>query len=91
MKPSTRIAGVILLCLLPLGAAWAEDGIRALLKEREGKTVTVVLDSGTELTGTVGKIDNGSLKLIQLSGREFYDAVIDLGKVQAVLVRARSS
>lgn len=91
MKTFIRIAGVTLLGLLPLSAAWAEDAIRALLKEREGKTATLLLDSGTELTGIVGKIDNGSLKLSQLSGKEFYDAVIDLAKVQAVLVRARSS
>lgn len=69
---------------------WADhDALHKALKEREGKTATVILASGAELTGTVAKVDEDSVRLSSLSGKEFFDAVIALDKVQAVQFRAR--
>lgn len=70
--------------------AFADGAIQAALKERQGKTATVVLESGTELTGTVSKLDDGAVRLTELSGKEFYDAVVDLDDISAVVMRVRS-
>ncbi|MGQ0528779.1 MAG: hypothetical protein ACT4PG_02990 [Panacagrimonas sp.] len=77
-------------CLLasPLLAA-GDDALVKALKEREGKLATVLLTSGTELTGKVSSVSDDSVKLSELTGKEFFDAVIDLDDVQAVVVRAR--
>jgi hypothetical protein len=73
-----------------IAPAWAADAVMQALKDRQGKSATVVLQSGAELTGTVASVDKDSVRLSGLSGKEFFDAVIDLSKVQAVLYRARA-
>ena len=81
---------VIASVLVAAPVAWAGDSALAkTLKEREGKVATVLLSSGTELTGKVSNVSDDSVKLSELSGKEFFDAVVDLDDVQAVVVRAR--
>ncbi|HKY90529.1 MAG TPA: hypothetical protein VJM11_05785 [Nevskiaceae bacterium] len=70
--------------------ALAETAIEKALKERQGKSATVVLESGTELTGTVSKIDEGAVRLTELSGKEFYDAVVAVEDISAVVMRVRT-
>ena len=65
------------------------DSVRSVLARHVDKKVTLVLVQGTELTGTVKSVGDGVVHLSELSGREFYDAVVDLQKVSAVLVRVR--
>lgn len=78
-----------LLAMTALGANAGDSALAKALKEREGKTATVVLSSGAEMTGKVASVSDDSVKLSELSGKEFFDAVIDLDHVQAVMVRAR--
>ena len=68
----------------------ADGPIQTTLKERQGKTATVVLEGGTELTGTVSKVEDGAVRLTELSGKDYYDAVVDLDDVMAVVIRVRS-
>ena len=70
--------------------ALADGPIQTALKERQGKTATVVLAGGNELTGTVSKVDDGAVRLTELSGKEYYDAVVDLDDVAAVVMLVRS-
>jgi hypothetical protein len=49
----------------------------------------VVLSGGTEITGKVENVGNNTLRLSQLSGKDYFDAVIDLDDVSAVIFRAR--
>ena len=75
-----------------LSASAAQAGDSAVyeaLKVQQGKRATVVLTSGTELSGKVASLSQDSVKLAELSGKEFFDAVIDLDHVQAVIYRAR--
>jgi hypothetical protein len=65
------------------------DTVRTLLARQMDKKVTVVLAQGQELTGTVRSVGDGVLHLSELSGRDFYDAVVDLQKIAAVLVKVR--
>lgn len=89
MNVVIRLIAAGLLMMSATGALAGDDAIAKALKEREGKSATVVLASGTELTGKVSAVSDGSVKLSELSGKEFFDAVIDLDHVQAVVVRAR--
>ena len=78
------------------GAAWAAelkvaptDTVESVLAAQKGKRVTLRLRSGQETTGTVAM---ASAKLVQLSavaGKEFYDAVVPLEAIEAVLVRTK--
>lgn len=63
------------------------DTIQKQIAAHKGKKLTVRLQSGEELTGTVKEATNELLHLGELSGKEFFDAVIDISKVSAILVR----
>ena len=67
-----------------------QDTIGAVLKRLEGRTVKLRLaGSPDELTGKVLKVGKDLVQLGELSGREFYDALIRLDQVSAVVVQAR--
>ncbi len=65
------------------------DAIHEALKSRSGKAATVMLSSGKELTGKVDDVTEDSVRLRELSGKEFFDAVIDLNRIEAVIFRVR--
>ena len=67
----------------------ANDSIQTVLAARKGKSVTVRLGGGQELTGTVREATGKLVVLGALSGREFFDAAIPLEKIEAVLVRTK--
>ena len=69
------------------GAVPANASIASALSANVGKSVTVRLSAGEELTGVLRAVNDTALVLGQLSGREFFDAVIALHAVQAVIVR----
>lgn len=89
MKLRSGVFCGALLALLTFGASAGEKALMKALQEREGKRATVVLNSGVEMTGVVASVSDDAVRLSELSGREFFDAVIDLDKVQAVVVRVR--
>lgn len=59
------------------------------LRSHIGKTVTVVLSSGKELTGKVKGVDRDFLHLEALTGKEFYDALVRLDHISAVIAKLR--
>lgn len=59
------------------------------LRAPQGKRATAVHASGLELAGKVASLTQGSVKLAERSGRESFDAVVDLEPVQPVVYRAR--
>lgn len=83
-------AAVILGSMLLAPAAWAGgDDVKALLQSHSGKTVTLRLADGGELTGKVGKVGGELVQLGELSGKEFYDAAVKIDDIEAVIFRAR--
>lgn len=74
---------------LPIAAMAGDDAIAKTLKSLDGKRATLLLSSGTELSGKVADPTGDSVKLVELSNKDFYDAVVDLDQVQAVVYRAR--
>ncbi|MFZ1827519.1 MAG: hypothetical protein WAW42_01850 [Candidatus Competibacteraceae bacterium] len=65
------------------------DTLESLLSAQQGKKVTIRLGSGEELSGTVKAVNGSLVQLSELSGKEFYDAIIAIPRIVAVIVRAK--
>ena len=66
------------------------DTVKVILERHLGKRVAVVLSTGQEMSGVVTKVTRDVLHLSELTGREFYDAVVPLDRINAVVIRVRS-
>ena len=67
----------------------ASDTMESVLKAQQGKRVTLKIGPGDEITGTVKAVTPQLVQLAEISGREFFDAAVDLKSVKAVMVRTR--
>lgn len=67
----------------------AADTVKTVLQRQTGKRVSVVLPSGPELSGVVTRVGDNVVHLSEISGREFFDAVVSLDRISAVVIRAR--
>jgi len=67
----------------------AEDTVRTVLERSVGRRVELVLVSGEKLSGVVARLTAGLVHLEKLSGREFYDALVHIDRIDAVIVRMR--
>jgi hypothetical protein len=65
------------------------DSIQKVLEDRTGKRVTLRLQGNEELTGKVRAVTKELVQLGELSGREFFDAVVEISKISAVVVRVK--
>jgi hypothetical protein len=65
-----------------------DDTVRSVLAAHVGKRVTLKLDAD-ELTGIVRSVGDHTVHLGELTGKEFFDAVVDLDEVSAVLIRVK--
>lgn len=89
------IAAILLgaACIAPVAAADLDvkpgDTIETLLNAQKGKRVTLKTRSGQEVTGTVKFVSNRLVQVTQVSGKEFFDAVVPLDAVETVLVRVK--
>ena len=66
-------------------------GMKEILASYEGKRVAVRLDSGEEVEAIVTTVGDQLVHFSKLSKRDFYDAVVRLDKINAVIFRARSN
>ena len=89
------LAGALVLVSSPLHAQEAKltvEGsapLRDTLKSRIGTKVLLRLVAGEEIGGTVRQVGDTAVQLSEVTGREFYDAVIRIEHVSAVIVRVR--
>lgn len=68
-----------------------QDTMSAVLKRLEGKTVRLRLAGGAdEVVGKLQKVGKELVHLSDLSGREFFDAVVRIDQVAGVSVQVRS-
>jgi len=71
----------------------AGEGIAEVLTRHQGKSVKLILVSSQELMGTVTKVNVGGsgavVHLSALSGAEFYDAVVRVEQINAVVIRTK--
>jgi hypothetical protein len=67
-----------------------QDSMASVLKRLEGKTVRLRLaGSGEDVVGKLQKVGNELAHVSDLSGREFFDAVVRIDQVAAVSVQVR--
>jgi uncharacterized protein Veg len=76
--------------------SWAEpisvnsgDTIKNVLTTHIGKRVSIKTNSGGEMTGKVISVGKKLTHLGELSGKEFYDAVIVNRNIEAIVVRVK--
>ena len=68
----------------------SSEAIRVNLEKFTGERVTLNLIGGGELQGVVSKIGTTALYITELTGKEFFDAVIRLDHISAVTVKMRN-
>jgi len=87
------LASTLALAAAPLLAAdyqaGAADTVETVLNAQKGKKVTVKTRSGQEITGTVRVVTPKLVQLGAMQGKEFFDAVVPLEAIEAVLVRTK--
>ena len=85
------LLAALLALLIPAAQGQAGPGasMRSALSRQSGKTVTLKLDSGEELTGVLRNVGDDAVVLEKLSGRDFYDAVVDVEEIAALIYKAR--
>ena len=66
------------------------DSIRLNLDKLVGDRVAVSLIGGGELQGVVSKVGTTTLYITELTGKEFFDAVVRLDHISAVTVKMRN-
>lgn len=78
------------------GAAVAEnlkvgpnDTTASVIAAQQGQRVTLRLRGGQEITGIVREATSKLVVLGELAGREFFDAVVPVEAIDAVIVRTR--
>jgi len=65
--------------------------IKDVLMEHIGKRVIVRMDTGDNLEGTVNKVGDSLVHISKISGRDFYDAVVRMDKISAVIFKVRGN
>ena len=65
------------------------DSIENVLSSQVGKHVSITLESGKELAGLVKSVTKDLTHLTELTGKEFYDAVIVTNQIEAVVIRTK--
>ena len=65
------------------------ESVATILGDAVGKPVTLLMASGQEVTGTVVKVGDNAVQLTRLSGRDFFDGVILLERVDGVILKVR--
>lgn len=67
-----------------------DDTVEKVLTAQKGRKITIRLGSGEDLSGTVQEVNGSLVRLSELSGKEFYDAVIATKSIAAVIIRAKT-
>ncbi|MDZ7735250.1 MAG: hypothetical protein U5P41_03230 [Gammaproteobacteria bacterium] len=66
-----------------------DASIESILADHTGQRVSLMMESGNELTGNVITVNDEVVHLGELAGREYFDAAIDMDDISAVIVRTK--
>jgi hypothetical protein len=94
MKVRNLLIGIALSHLLATAHAepvviGAGDSVQSVLAAKKNDRVTVRTRGGAELTGQVRDVNAKIVVLGTVQGREFFDAVVPLEAIEAVLIRTK--
>ena len=67
----------------------ASTTIKEVLQDRVGKRLILRMQSGEDIDGTVTMVGNSLVHLSRLAGKDFYDAVVGIDRISAVILRER--
>ena len=65
------------------------DAIKVNLERQVGKRVRLRLISGQDVEGTVKAVGTAGVHVERLAGMDFFDAIVRLDQIAAVIVRTR--
>jgi hypothetical protein len=65
--------------------------VKDVLSENIGKRVIVRMDTGDNLEGTVNKVGDSLVHISKISGKDFYDSVVRIDKISAVIFKVRGN
>ena len=66
------------------------DTTKSVLERQSSQQVELHLKNGEKISGKVGQVSDKTVHLTALTGQEFYEALIVLDDISAVVVRAAS-
>ena len=66
------------------------DAIKVNLERQVGKRVRLRLLSGGDVEGTVVSVGTAAVHVARLAGMDFFDGVVRLDQIAAVIVRVRN-
>jgi hypothetical protein len=95
MKPFVMLATVFVSAAFAAVAAaepltvGADATIEKLLTAQTGKLVTIRTGCSEEITGKVKSVSAELVHLSELSGKEFFDAVVTTDSITSVVIRTR--
>ena len=90
-----KLAAVVLAGVIGSAAAQtaltvkSSDKLEGTLKDLGGKSVTLHLAGGATISGKLKLVGEHVVQVSEITGKDFYDAVIDVDAIQAVEFRAR--
>lgn len=67
----------------------AGDTVQKILEAHKGKRITLRLTGGGELSGKVRSVTKELVQLGELSNQEFFDGIVEIRKVSAIIVRVK--
>ena len=93
------VVALVLATLLPLPEVRAQDAklevrsgdtVKSVLERLVGQRVSLVLTTGPELTGVITAVGDKVVLLKNLTNRDFFDGVVNIEQIGAVIVKTRS-
>lgn len=67
----------------------ASVGIRENLQANVGKKVSLRISAGEAIEGTIAKVGDQAVQISKLTGKDFYDAIIRIDRIEAIIYKAR--
>jgi len=67
----------------------ASISIKENLLLNVGKRVAVRITAGDAIEGTIVKVGDQSVQLAKLSGKDYYDAIVRIDRIEAIIFKAR--
>jgi hypothetical protein len=68
----------------------ADDTVKSVLARQVGQTVELRLKNGEKIAGKVELVGKDLVQLTQLTGAEYYEAVVVMDDIAAVVARAKA-
>ena len=65
--------------------------VKDVLSENIGKRVTVRMDAGDSLEGTVNKVGDSLVHISKITGKDYYDAAVRIDQINAVIFKVRGN